>query len=355
MLNRERASRPFVIPVFIPHAGCPHRCIFCDQHAITGHHDGAALTAAAEDTIRRWLTYPQAERQPAEIAFYGGNFLGLDESTVHGLLEVAGRAIDRGDAAGIRFSTRPDSVTAERWAWVSGYPVRMVELGAQSFQEPVLAAARRGHTVEDTIGAVHLLKSEGCRIGIQLMTGLPGDSDEGAMASARRTCELAPDAVRIYPTLVLKGSRLEQLMDRGEYQPQGLEESVALVAEMYTCFVGAGIPVIRMGLHAGVHLHMDAALKAGPFHPAFGYLVQARVFYLALAREWTVNRPSPSGPPIRVHPRSVSRVRGFENSTIRRLCEEFSVDAIQVHADGALAESEIGMENGRTVSVFPGM
>jgi histone acetyltransferase (RNA polymerase elongator complex component) len=355
MINRTSASRPFVIPVFIPHAGCPHRCIFCDQQAITGHHDGRALATAAEDTIRRWLTYPGADRQPAEIAFYGGNFLGLDKSTVRVLLEVAGRAIDKGNASGIRFSTRPDSVTAVRWSWVSEFPVRMVELGAQSFQEPVLAAARRGHTVEDTISAVRLLKSEGCRIGIQLMTGLPGDSDTGAMASARRTCDLAPDAVRIYPTLVLKGSRLEQLMDRGEYQTPSLEESVSLAAEMYTCFVSAGIPVIRMGLQAGADLHRDAALSAGPFHPAFGYLVQARVFYRTLAREWTANPPSTANLHIRVHPRSVSRARGWKNQTIRRLCRGLSVDFIQVHADTALAEYEIGMEDGRTVSVFPGM
>jgi len=350
---RSSVSRPFIIPVFIPHAGCPHRCVFCDQNAITGKPDNQDLIAAAEESIRTWLDYPGAGRSQAEIAFYGGNFLGLDESTVRALLDTAGRVIGQGKAVGIRFSTRPDTITSRRLSWIAGHPVSMVELGAQSLRDRVLEASGRGHTVRDTVNGVSRLKAENLRVGIQLMTGLPGDDPDGAMESARHACRLEPDAVRIYPTLVLKGSELERWMRQGAYHPAGLEESVILVAEMYRLFYGAGIPVIRMGLHADTDLHSGACLAAGPFHPSFGHLVQARVFYDALVRKLSIMHAPPCGVHIRVHPSSISRARGWKNRNIERLCNDFSIETIHVHPDPELTEDQIGIENDSLFSVFP--
>ena len=283
------AARPagrggcFIVPVFLPHDGCPHRCVFCNQHA---------LARAVERSSAGYLGWQAAaDGLPAvprhctlrsEIAFYGGTFLGLPERRLRELLADAAALVRRERLDGIRFSTRPDSVTDATLAILADYPVLTVELGAQSMSDPVLRESGRGHTAEDTVKAVTRLREHGYRVGLQLMVGLPGEDADGLAETGRRIALLAPDFVRIYPTLVLAGSELERRFREDRYQPLSLDRAVALTARLYRFFRANGIPVVRTGLQATPDLAPGGAVVAGPHHPAFGQLVQSACFREAL-------------------------------------------------------------------------
>ena len=223
------SPRPFIIPIFIPHAGCPHRCVFCNQVSITGKKQKMATRTELRLQIREFLTYKKENRKPVQIAFFGGNFLGLKSEEIKSLLEPAAEFVRDGQVDGIRFSTRPDTVNVKSLEAIKDYPVSTVELGVQSMDDRVLAMAGRGHSASDTVRAVEHLKERHISIGLQMMVGLPGDDDAGALTTAQRIADLGPDFVRIYPTLVVANSRLAGWYQSGGYAPLSLEEGVSLV------------------------------------------------------------------------------------------------------------------------------
>lgn len=212
-----------------------------------------------------------------EIAFFGGSFTAVDTALQRALLEAAEKAVKKYGFAGIRFSTRPDAVGEEELSLLSRYPITTVELGVQSMREEVLAQNRRGHTVEDVEKGVNRLKKAGYQIILQMMTGLAGDDDEGAIKTAEKLAAFHPQGVRIYPTLVLQHTPLAKLWEKGLYQPQTLEQAVSLCANLLDFFEKRNIPVIRLGLHASEDI--KNGLLAGPYHPAFRELCISRVFY----------------------------------------------------------------------------
>ena len=209
--------KPFIIPVFIPHAGCSFRCIFCNQHPLTCTSDALMTAENLRERIRSFLKYKGKHRSPVQVSFYGGNFLGLKEGTIRSLLGEATAFIKNGHVDSIRFSTRPDTITDQRLEILREYPVKTVEIGVQSMDDRVLEKSRRGHSAADTIRSVTLLKRYGFEIGLQMMIGLPTDTEDTAVKSARRIAELEPDFVRIYPTIVLAGSVLAKWYQRGDY------------------------------------------------------------------------------------------------------------------------------------------
>ena len=239
-----------------------------------------------------------------QISFYGGNFLGLETATVHRLLDGAARWVAAGRVDGIRFSTRPDTVDETTLAVLGGYPVDTVEIGVQSTNDRVLALAERGHTAADTARAVKRLRSRGYRIGLQMMVGLPGEDAVCALATGRDVAGLAPDFVRIYPTLVLRHSRLAEWYANGRYAPMTLDRCVSLVKRLFLLFREHRIPVVRMGLQATEGLADGRSIVAGPFHPAFGHLVHSAVFMdRATALLENAGR-LPARVTLRVHPRA---------------------------------------------------
>ncbi|MCG8642642.1 MAG: radical SAM protein, partial [Desulfobacterales bacterium] len=211
-------NKSLVIPVFIPHSGCPHQCAFCNQSIITSQSSGVPDQQAIHRVIDQYLSY-QGNRQRVEIAFFGGNFLGLPSDVINGLLEGAKGYLRNGKIHGIRFSTRPDTITRRKLDLIRPYPITVVELGVQSMNNRVLSSVKRGHTEKDTRHAVRLLKKYRYSVGVQVMTGLPGDTPISLMESTRRVAALEPEVARIYPLLVLKGSLLEQWYRAGEYTP----------------------------------------------------------------------------------------------------------------------------------------
>ncbi len=329
-----------IVALFVPHAGCPQQCVFCNQSSISG--ELRRLTAQdVHDAVNKALQANPATAAEGEIAFFGGSFTAIDPSYRRELLEAAHGYIKHGAFAGIRISTRPDAIDGQRCAELAQYGVTTVELGAQSMDERVLASCRRGHSAADVEQASHMLKQHGFALGLQMMTGLPGSGDGDALETARRLIRLKPDMVRIYPTLVLKGTPLAALYESGSYQPQGLDEAVALCARLLELFRLAAIPVIRLGLHAGEELRRG--YLAGPWHPAFRELCESRL-YLRQARELLQTQCAGGGEAtLLVSPQAISKMTGQKRENLQVLGREGYT--VRVRADAALQDYEIRLED----------
>lgn len=208
-----------------------------------------------------------------EIAFFGGSFTAINRSYMLDLLSVASDFVDKGVVSGIRISTRPDAIDDEILTLLKNHNVTAIELGAQSLNDRVLRINNRGHKISDVYNASALIKEYGFELGLQIMTGLFGDNDQSAIKTAKRVIEIAPETVRIYPTIVLKDTDLAALYSDGIYAPQTLDNAVILASKLYTMFTDAGIKVIRLGLHS---IESDAYI-AGPWHPAFSELCQSQI------------------------------------------------------------------------------
>lgn len=272
-------SRTTIYPIFLPHAGCPFQCVYCNQNAVTGLPSGDACEkrlAVSEQSIRNLAEQAERHSRPGEIAFYGGTFTALPETTMTSLLQCAGAHVSAGRFSGIRFSTRPDCLSADVCALLSRYPVQTVELGVQSLCDDVLVRSRRGYSADCVREAVKRTRAGGWSLGIQLMPGLPGDDPDRFRMTVAETVALRPDFVRLYPTVVLHGTVLAQWFRKGEYMPLSLDDAVSWCAEACGAFDAAGIRIARMGLHADRELLKSGSIVAGPFHPAFGYLVRVR-------------------------------------------------------------------------------
>ena len=303
------------IALFVPHVGCPCRCSFCDQRAITGGAlppTPAQVWEAAQAGADRW-----GERvSQMEIAFFGGSFTAIPQETMVALLEPAKKAVERWGYHGIRCSTRPDAVDEEILALLKECHTTAVELGAQSMDEEVLRLNHRGHSAEDTRRAAGLIKEAGLELGLQMMTGLYGSIPKKDLETARQLIALEPETARIYPTVVLEHTELAELYRSGAYKPQTLEEAVELCGELLPLFENAGVKVIRMGLHA--QEDVGRRKVAGPYHPAFRELVESRVFLQRL--EETLKKEGPGRYCVKVNPRSLSVAVGQKRANVEELC-----------------------------------
>jgi histone acetyltransferase (RNA polymerase elongator complex component) len=268
-------KKQVTIPIFIPHLGCPHRCVFCNQWESSGERKVPDADSIREKIELYLSTIPDSVER-IEVAFFGGSFTGIEPEKQEEFLGVPYRLKKDGCIQGIRLSTRPDCIDEEKLRLLKNLEVETVELGVQSFSERVLAASRRGHTVNDTYKAIDLLKREGFKLVIQLMPGLPEDSIDSSIRSTEIAASLKPASVRIYPTVVLEKTRLAEMYRARQYRALSLEEAIELCKEMLLIFSNQGIPVIRMGLHPFSDNEKENII-AGPYHPAFGFLVKSRV------------------------------------------------------------------------------
>ena len=269
-------KRHYNIPIFLPHAACPFRCVFCDQYLITSQIQvplPEEVTAMIEETLS---TIP--ENADIEAAFFGGNFTALPTEKQELYLQSVQPWLKSGRIQGIRLSTRPDCIDEENLRMLKKYGVEVVELGIQSFAGDVLRASGRGYTPEQAEKACREIKKAGLKLGIQLMPGLPKDTMEKSVFSAEKAVELQADMARIYPTVVLKGTPLAFMMEQGRYQPLSIEKAIEVSKEMLWRLEYAQIPVIRLGLYIGEDLQNAENVCGGAFHPALGELVEQRIF-----------------------------------------------------------------------------
>lgn len=270
-----------IIPIFIPFLGCPHDCAFCNQVKITNYKD-----KADDDSIRKqvedYLSYFKDKESRKEIAFYGGSFTGLPYETMVSYLKIAGDYKKNGIIDRIRLSTRPDYINNSILDTLKAYEVDTIELGIQSFDDEVLCANERGHSALDSKMASKLIKDYGFTLGHQIMPGLYKDDREKILATALESARIKPDIARIYPTLVIKDTKLEKLYQAGLYQPLSLEEAVEISAEILMIFEYKDINVIRIGLQPTENINEGRDVVAGPFHAAMRQLVEAYIYRLYL-------------------------------------------------------------------------
>ncbi len=267
-----------IIPIFIPHLGCPHDCLFCNQKKITGLSERIEPSQLASYV----LNYIGSQTRDAfELAFYGGSFTGIDTHEQIAYLSEAHRLMAMNVISKIRVSTRPDFINDDVLGRLRRYGVSLVELGCQSFDSVILSASKRGHDEEDIYRAVNLLREHGIDVGVQLMLGLPGDTLQTARQSLQKAIALKPACIRLYPTLVIPDTGLNDAYMKGLYQPWTLEASVDFCAYALKECHHAKIPVIRMGLQASEGL---VDVVAGPKHDAFGAHVWSKLFYDALVK-----------------------------------------------------------------------
>lgn len=315
-----------IYPVFIPHAGCPHRCLFCAQDRST-----SKVEIPDANTVVRQLDAMLPEHGHGEIAFYGGTFSLLPIGQQQLYLDAAGRFVASGRVSGIRISTRPDALDKACLERLQAGGVQTIEIGCQSFSDTVLERAGRGHSAVESLAAVRRCRDAGFSVGIQLMPGLPGDDVEEALSSLRQALDLKPAFLRIYPTVVIAGTALAELWNVGDYHPWSLDQAVELCADMLLLCRQNDVPVIRLGLQQDSALQRN--LLAGPFHPAFGQLVRSRIWRRALVRAGT------NGHPLTVHPDDLSDAlghRGENRVWLRAVCPDFSLQVDAVVARGCL-------------------
>ena len=262
------------ISIFVPHKGCPNDCSFCNQRAISGQ----TVSATAIDVEKAVLTALEYNIDPknTEIAFFGGSFTAIEREYMCSLLTAAKHFLDTHFFAGIRVSTRPDAIDKDVLETLKNYGVTAIELGAQSMDDDVLLANRRGHMSDDVRRASALIKEYGFQLGLQMMTGLYKSNFQKDMQTAREIIKLQPNTVRIYPTVVLKNTHLGSLYEKGEYIAPTAEDSVPLCAELLQMFENEGIRVIKLGLHSSETVESD--MLGGGYHPAFRELCEGYIY-----------------------------------------------------------------------------
>lgn len=311
--------RCYNIPIFVPHEGCPFDCIFCNQRKITGQDTKATREEVFTIIEEHLKTLPVCEKY-VEAAFFGGSFTGISAQKQCELLGAAKEYVDLGKIQGIRLSTRPDYISEEILDRLKEYGVTTIELGVQSMDDEVLKKASRGHTKEDVIYASHLIKEYGFRLGLQMMTGLPGDTPEKAIETAKSIIALKPEFVRIYPTLVLKETKLEALYKNGKYLPQTVEEAASLCKELIKMFRDADIEIIRVSLVTTEEISENGAVVAGPYHPAFRELAEGEIYFDEMV---DIIENDQSVRTFLVNPKEISKAVGNKRRNILRIREKY--------------------------------
>ncbi len=298
------------ISIFVPHLGCPNDCSFCNQRHITGT---AAEPSKQDiiDAVSVAVASKNFSAENTEIAFFGGSFTAIDRDYMLTLLKTADEQVKLHSLRGVRISTRPDCINDEILSVLKKYSVTAIELGAQSLDDSVLAMNDRGHTAKDVENATLLIKEYGFQLGLQMMTGLYGDTDEKALLTAKRIISYSPDTVRIYPTIVLKNTRLAELYKKGVYKPQTVDEAVSLCGELLEHFDHAGIKVIRLGLHS----IEQESFVAGPWHPAFSEICDSYRFLKKITDRCMAGKSYE----IEVNPADISKAVGQKRANLEEL------------------------------------
>ncbi|MCL2044861.1 MAG: radical SAM protein [Oscillospiraceae bacterium] len=312
-----------ILPFFIPNNGCNHACVFCNQNKISG----AQKSATSKDVIDAAGSFFTTD-YPAEIAFYGGSFTGIPVEVQNELLGAAYSFVNGHKDRSIRISTRPDLIDGSIIDRLIGYGVDTIELGAQSMCDDVLLLSKRGHNASHVDIAAKLIKKAGLTLVLQMMTGLPGDSIEKSIFTAKRFIEMEADAVRIYPTVVVANTQLHDMWQNGAYREHTIEDAIEYCVELCELFIEARVPILRLGLNPTESLTAGDAV-AGAYHPALGELVYSRM-YRKKVTALLESLPKGENATIFVPLGARSKMVGQHRSNINYLKEYFSLKSIKV-------------------------
>jgi len=336
-----------IIPIFIPHLGCLDSCIYCDQKKITGFDEEISpgeIQGKIETCLSHIIShYPSIAPQNIQIAFYGGNFTGLDLSLQESFLQIVGKYVEGGLVDSIRVSTRPDYLDQQELSFLKEGYVKTIEMGVQSLDEKVLSVSGRSYLPGDVWESFQRLRRNRFQVGVQMMLGLPGETVSSARSTVKKIIEWKPDFVRVYPTLVIRGTGLEKLYREGSYCPLSLRETVGLCKAFLVNFEVNDIPVIRLGLHPSESLL--ERIVDGPFHPALKYMIKSEIAYdlvsLLMKRHGSLSFERgvfyiPEG--------SLSEFKGMKSENIRRFKRDFGLENFSF-----VEESDVGPKKLRAV------
>lgn len=302
------------ISIFVPHKGCPNDCSFCNQRAISGQMT-SATPKDVEDAVETAIKY-KVDPKNTEIAFFGGSFTAIEREDMLSLLTAAKHFLDIYKFKGIRISTRPDCINKDILLTLKNYGVTAIELGAQSMNDDVLLANRRGHTADDVRKASKLIKEYGFELGLQMMTGLYKSDSKRDEQTALEIIKIKPDTVRIYPTVVLKNTHLGYLQEIGEYIAPTAEESAPFCARLLQLFEENNIKVIKLGLHSSETVEGD--MMGGAYHPAFRELCEGHI-YLAKILEKLSDKDKNQQYVIYVNKKVLSKAKGQQKRNEKAL------------------------------------
>ena len=311
-------KKQYIIPIFVPHLGCPNSCTFCNQKTISGEQNKVTENDVRE-TIEYYLNNFKEKDSYKEVAFFGGSFTGIDVEEQEMLLKTAYDYIVEKKIDGIRISTRPDYIDKRTLKRLKKYKVKTIELGVQSTNDYVLEKCRRGHTYEDVKKASKLM-----------MVGLPDSTEKDEIKTATDLIKLKPNIVRIYPVLVIKGTELEKQYLSGEYEPLELNQAVERCKELSYLFGKKKIKVIRIGLQNTDTIcnpeNQNSEVVAGPYHETFRQLVESSIYYDTIVNKIKKYNVKVKEVEVVTHPQNVSNIVGYKRENIEKLKNMYDVD-----------------------------
>lgn len=347
-----KLKKKYIIPIFVPHLGCPNECVFCNQKSISGQQK-QIKAQDVEKQVEYYLKNFENDDTEKEIAFFGGSFTAIDEDIQKDLLEAAYKYIKNGKVQSIRISTRPDYIDKEKLKLLKKYKVKTIELGVQSANNYILDKCKRGHTFEDVKNASKLIRRYRFTLGHQMMVGLPDSSKQDEIDTAKELIKLKPKIVRIYPVLVIKNTKLEEMYNNSEYEPLGVEQAVERCKELYYLFDRKRINVIRIGLQNTEEITTPGTSKsqvvAGPYHPAFRQLVEGAIWYDVIVAKIKKLNVKASELEITVHPINVNNIIGHRKNNLKKLKDLYNVD-IKIKTDENMKQTKLDL---KVLSVYP--
>lgn len=335
----------YIIPIFVPHEGCPHDCVFCNQNSITGTISKSKVDAMyVEKTVNEYLQTIKSDDAIIEMSFFGGTFTAIKIEKQIELLSVAKKLKDDNKIKFIRLSTRPDYIDDNILTNLKKYSVDIIELGVQSLDDEVLLKSGRGHTAEDVEYASKLIKQYGFILGHQVMIGLPGDNLNKDIETAKRVIDLKPDICRIYPALVIKDTPMEKMYIEQKFKPYSLRDAINISKIIYIMMVANGINVIRIGLQPTEEISEGNELVAGPFHPAFRELVESSLYndllYDAIISNFkshiTLNKVI-----VKINPKDISKLYANRKSFFNDMKKQINTISIEVLQDATIERGSI--------------
>jgi len=329
----EMSKSHYIIPIFVPHFGCPHDCVFCNQRRITGLSTDVTQNYV-KSTIEEYLSSFPKRDIIVEVAFYGGSFTGIPMEIQEELLSIPFEYKNKGIINGIRLSTRPDYINEDILDLLKKYKVDTIELGVQSLCDDVLYNSGRGHNSNQVYVASKLIKEYNFNLGLQMMIGLLGDTREKSIYTAKEFVKLKPYCVRIYPTLVIKDTYLEKLYYRKLYKPLSLGEAIDISTDLVMLFEYNDINVIRVGLQPTENINFGKDVIAGPFHPSFRQLVESNKYRIILRDFLDMSEWDYAGKDltISINQKNISNLVGQKSSNIEYLKDRYKFGNIKVYS-----------------------
>jgi len=345
--------RQYVIPIFVPHLGCPNDCTFCNQKKISGQ-----MKMITEQDVTEKIEYylkSFKEEGNVEVAFYGGSFTGIEKEIQEKLLSAAYEYVKQGKINSIRISTRPDYIDKDILRMLKKYKVKTIELGVQSTNDYILSKCKRGHTFEDVKKASKLIRRYGFVLGHQVMCGLPESTKLDEINTAKDLIKLKPKIVRIYPVLVIKNTKLAEQYEKEEYEPLTINQAVERCKELSYMFNKAKVKVIRVGLQNTDNItnpeEDGSDVIAGPYHPAFGQLVEASMWYDSIVDEIKKVNAKVMEVEVLVRGEDINNVIGHKKENIEKLKEIYDVD-VKVIQDESVKKGKLKLNILKTYNDF---